>query len=253
MKEHILEDMGLTKGESNVYIALLKIGETTTGKIIEEAQISAGKVYQILDKLIKKGLVSYMVNNKTKYFSASHPNRILDLLHEKEKEIKNKEDEIKQILPSLIQTYDFKRKDNEATLFKGLKGIQTAIFELLDNSEKEIFAMGITSAKEEKFNVLWERWHNERERRKIRCKCLFSEISKEYSQKLKRMKFTEVKIIKGITPSAITLSKEYVLIQTYNEDVECLLIRNENIAQSFRTFFETMWNSAKKLQITRKK
>ena len=247
MKEQILEEIGLTRGESKVYLTLLKIGETTTGKIIEEAQISAGKVYQILDKLIKKGLVSYIVKDKTKYFSASHPNRILDLLHEKEKNIKEKETEIKQILPSLIQDYNLERKNNETTLFKGLKGIQTVIFELLDNSEKEILAMGITTSKDERFNLLWKKWHNEREKRRIKCKCLFSEINKEYSQKLKKMKFSEVKIINGVTPSAITISKEYVLIQTYKEDVECLLIRNENIAQSFRTFFETMWNSAKKI------
>jgi len=244
MKEHILEEIGLTKGESEVYLTLLEVGETTTGKIIEEAQISAGKVYQILDKLIKKGLVSYIIKDKTKYFSASHPNRILDLLSEKEKEIKKKEEEVKQILPSLIKSYEYDKKTNETTLFKGLKGIQTAIFEMLENSDKEIYAMGITTSKDERFNILWEKWHKEREKRKIKCKCLFSEIKKEYSKKIKSMKYTEIKIIKGITPSAITISKEYVLIQTYKDDVECLLIKNENIAQSFKTFFETMWNSA---------
>jgi HTH-type transcriptional regulator, sugar sensing transcriptional regulator len=247
MKEHILEEIGLTKGESKVYLTLLEVGETTTGKIIEEAQISAGKVYQILDKLIKKGLVSYIVKDKTKYFSASHPNRILDLLSEKENEIKRKEEEIKQILPSLIKSYEFDKKTNETTLFKGLKGIQTAIFELLENSSREIYAMGITTSKDERFNILWEKWHKEREKRKIMCKCLFSEINKEYSEKMQSMKFAEVKLIKGITPSAITISKDYVLIQTYEDDIECLLIKNKNIAESFKTFFETMWNSAIKI------
>ncbi len=58
MNNKLLEEIGLTKGEISVYLALLKIGETTTGKIIEEAQISSGKIYEILDKLIKKGMVS---------------------------------------------------------------------------------------------------------------------------------------------------------------------------------------------------
>jgi len=246
MKEKLFEDLGLTKGETKVYLTLLKIGETTTGKIIQEAQISAGKVYQILDKLIKKGLVSFIIKDKTKYFSASHPNRILDLLHEKEKEIKNQEEEIKKILPSLIKTYDFEKKENETTLFKGLKGIQTAIFELLENASENILAMGITTSKDKKFNILWEKWHRERIKRKIKCRCLFSEINKEYSTKLKKMRFTEIKLLKGITPSAITIAKDYVLVQTYNQDPECLLIKNGNIAQSFRTFFETMWDIAKK-------
>ena len=38
MNEQLLEEIGLTKGEIKVYLTLLKIGETTTGKIIEEAQ-----------------------------------------------------------------------------------------------------------------------------------------------------------------------------------------------------------------------
>lgn len=246
MHENLLEDLGLTKGETKVYLTLLNIGETTTGKIIQDAQISAGKVYLILDKLIKKGLVSFMIKDKTKYFSASHPNRILDLLHEQEMGIKNKEEEIKKILPSLIRTYDFEKKENETTLFKGLKGIQTAIFELLDDADSDILAMGITTSKDKKFNILWEKWHRERVKRKIKCRCLFSEINKEYSSKLKEIRLTEIRLIRGITPSAITIAKDFVLIQTYNKDAECLLIKNENIAQSFRTFFETMWQIAKK-------
>ncbi|PIN77564.1 hypothetical protein COV15_01815 [Candidatus Woesearchaeota archaeon CG10_big_fil_rev_8_21_14_0_10_34_12] len=245
METKNLEEIGLTKGESKVYLSLLKIGETTTGKIIEEAQISAGKVYQILDKLTKKGLASYIIKNKTKYFSASHPNRILDLLHEKEKEIQEKEKEIMKILPSLIRSYKLEREKHETTLFKGFKGIQTAISELLDNSKSEILAMGITTSKDEKYNILWEKWHREREKRKIKCKCLFSEINKEYSDKLKKIKNTEIKIIKGITPSAITISVDCVLIQTYQDEPSCLMIKNKEISQSFKIFFDTMWNSAK--------
>jgi HTH-type transcriptional regulator, sugar sensing transcriptional regulator len=241
----ILEELGLTKGESKVYHTLLKTGETTTGKIIDEAQISAGKVYQILDKLIKKGLVSFIIKEKTKYFSASHPNRILDLIHEQEKELKNKEKEVQKLLPSLIQSYNLEKKDSETTLFKGLKGLQTAIFELLNNSKEEILAMGLTTSKKDTFNLLWEKWHNERTRKKIKCKMLFSEINKNYLQKLTKLKFTEIRIIKGITPSAITISGDYILIQTYENEPECLLIRNEHVAQSFKVFFETMWLSTK--------
>lgn len=245
MDEKILEGIGLTKGEVKVYLALLKIGETTTGKIIEEAQISAGKIYQILDKLIKKGLASYIIKDKTKYFSATNPNRILDFLHEEEIKFKAKENEISKILPSLIQKYKSEKKDHETTLFKGFKGVQTAIFELLDNtnSKEVILAMGITTSKNEKFNILWERWHKQRIKRKIKCKCLFSNINKEYAGKFKKMKFTQVKFLKGITPSAISISEDYILIQTYKKEPSCLLIKNEEIVQSFKTFFKTMWDS----------
>jgi len=102
MNLELLEEIGLTKGEIKVYLTLLKIGETTTGKIIETAQISSGKIYEILDKLIKKGLVSYIVKEKTKYFTASNPNRILDYLKEKEQDLKEKETELKKEIPNLL-------------------------------------------------------------------------------------------------------------------------------------------------------
>ena len=76
MNEKLLEEIGLTRGEIKVYLTLLKIGETTTGKIISEAKISSGKIYEILDKLIQKGLVSYTIKEKTRYFNAASPNRI---------------------------------------------------------------------------------------------------------------------------------------------------------------------------------
>ena len=59
--EILLEELGLTKGEIKVYLTLLKLGETTTGKIVEEAGISSGKIYEILEKLIRKGLASFII------------------------------------------------------------------------------------------------------------------------------------------------------------------------------------------------
>lgn len=248
MNEKLLEDIGLTKGEITVYITLLKTGETTTGKIIEEAQISSGKIYEILDKLIKKGLVSYIIKEKTKYFSAASPNRILDFLHEKEKELKIKEKNIEKELHSLLELQKLRKKKYETTLFKGIKGIQTAIFESLEDlkSKDEILAMGIRSAKDEKYNILWKKWHRERINKKIPCRAVFSDKDAKYYISFKKMPYTKVKVLKGITPSAIDIMGNRALIFTYGEEPSCLSIVNEEIARSFTFFFETLWNISKK-------
>jgi sugar-specific transcriptional regulator TrmB len=190
MNEKILEDIGLTKGEIKVYLTLLKLGETTTGKIIEDSGLSSGKIYEILDKLINKGLASFVIKEKTKYFQASSPNRILDYLHEKEKDLKNKEEEFIKQLPSLLAIKEKTKKENENTLFKGLKGFRTAIYEALDslNSKDEIIAMGITSTKDEKYNLMWQAWHKERIKRKIKCRAIFSDKKTNYYKALKKMK-----------------------------------------------------------------
>jgi len=248
MNEQLLEEIGLTKGEIKVYLTLLKTGQTTTGKIIEESGLSSGKIYEILDKLIKKGLVSFIIQEKTKYFQASNPNRILDFLNEKEKSLEEKKKELSKEIPSLLDAYNSKRNENNSTLFKGLKGIQTAIFESLDRLESEdiVLAMGLRAGKEEKYNILWEKWHHEREKRKIKCELIFSDDLGKYYHFFKKLKNTEVRILKGITPSAIDIMKERVLIFTYGEEPSCLCIENPEIAESFRSFFETIWRIAKK-------
>lgn len=247
MNEKILEEIGLTKGEIKVYLTLLKLGETTTGKIIEHAQISSGKIYEILDKLIKKGLASFILKEKTKYFSAASPNRILDYLHEKEKDLKNKEQELSKELPFLLQIEKSGKKEYETNLFKGFKGIQTAIFEALDEltSKDEVLAMGIRSSKEKQYNILWERWHKQRIKNKINCRAIFSDKNTEYYKLFKKMKLIQVKVLKGITPSAIDIMKDRVLIFTYGQEPSCLSIKNPEIAQSFTTFFKNLWKIAK--------
>lgn len=247
MDEKLLENIGLTRGEIKVYLTLLKIGETTTGKIIADAQISAGKVYQILDKLIKKGLVSYIIKEKTRYFNAASPKQIIELLHKKREDIKKTETEIKKILPSLLAIQKEKKRDHESKFFKGFEGIQTVIFESLGEltAKDEIKVMGVETNREKKYNLLWVRWHRERIRKKIKCKMIFSSMN-EYIPVLRKMKFTEVRVLEGITPSSINIAKDRVLIFTYHTEPGGLSILNNEVADSFATFFNNLWNLAKK-------
>src|SRR3989344_1811646 len=247
MNEKLLEEIGLTRGEIVVYTTLLKLGETTTGKIIEEAQISSGKIYEILEKLIKKGLASYILIDKTKYFSAASPNRILDYLHEREEDLKQKEEELKKELPLFIVLGNAKVKKHETRLFKGIKGFQTAIFEAFDalTQKDEVLAIGIISTKGIQYELLWKRWHSQRIKRKINCRMIFSDKKSEYYKHFTKMPFTKVKVLKGVTPAAVDVMSNRVLILTHGKEPSVLSITNDEIAQSFTTFFNSVWNISK--------
>ena len=67
----LLQQIGLTSGESEVYLALLEIGSTSTGKIIRQSKVHASKVYPILDRLIDKGLVSFIKQGKKKIYASN--------------------------------------------------------------------------------------------------------------------------------------------------------------------------------------
>ena len=67
----ILEDLGLSKREARDYLVLLELGSTTVGVIIKKTDITSSKIYEVLDRLMKKGLVSYVTMKHQKHFNAS--------------------------------------------------------------------------------------------------------------------------------------------------------------------------------------
>ncbi len=94
-----LEKIGLTEGESKVYLALLQIGQSTAGPIVEKSGISNSKSYIILSKLEKKGLVSEILVDGVKEFIPTNPQRLIEILNEKKDEIDDLKKSVENSLP----------------------------------------------------------------------------------------------------------------------------------------------------------
>src|SRR3989338_7547002 len=101
MNEELLQKIGLNKSEVKVYLNLLELGSSTTGPIMDKAKVSSSKIYGILERLIEKGLVSFIIKSKTKYYQASSPEAIFDYINEKEEEMEKQKEQIKKIIPEL--------------------------------------------------------------------------------------------------------------------------------------------------------
>ena len=94
--DELLRKIGLTGGEIKVYKALLKLKKTSAGPLVKASKISGSKVYVILDKLLEKGLATFIIENNVKHFSPSNPKNILEYIDKQKKEL----DEIHEV-------YDF--------------------------------------------------------------------------------------------------------------------------------------------------
>ena len=64
MNLEILKRAGLSDGEIKVYEAILSIGTAPINKIHEKTGIERRNIYDIVNKLIKKGLINYTDENK---------------------------------------------------------------------------------------------------------------------------------------------------------------------------------------------
>ena len=94
MGTEILEDIGLTKGEIKVYLALLELGSSTAGAVLNKANIQNSVFHFCVNRLMEKGLVSYVRKGKVRIYKAVDPDNLLIYITDKKREIE-------ELLPEL--------------------------------------------------------------------------------------------------------------------------------------------------------
>lgn len=244
-----LERIGLTKGEAKVYLSLFDLGEGTKYPIADQAKVSASKVYEILDRLISKGLVSYVTKNNVKRYYPANPDKLGQYLSQKKEEITKSENILKSILPNLRARSASLGSVLSVKVYEGYGGIKSILDEVGStlSMNHPWYAMGIRSSKKEVYNNLWVRFHKDRAKKKVECRLLFTDKDTDFYRALVCLPYTDLRVISQITPSGVAVYKEKVMIFTYaGSESACILIDDKGTAESFRQFFDGLWGLARR-------
>jgi HTH-type transcriptional regulator, sugar sensing transcriptional regulator len=253
MNEEILKKAGLTDGEIKVYLALLEIGSSSVGKILEKSRITKSIIYRILDRLIEKGLVSYITKEKTKYYQASSPHNLIDFLDKQENELKKTKKEVENVIPQLTSLQKLTTL-NQATIYEGFKGLMTVYtkrFEKL-KEEDEYINLGLPAIQPDHHHAFWQKDHKERIKRKIKAKLLYN-INVDNKTLKNRNSFWGCDArrmpLDIDTPSWILIYKDTVVIAIpQGNNPISIEIVNQEIANSFTKYFEWFWKKSKKFK-----
>src|SRR3989338_9040289 len=111
MDTKILEHVGLTHNESVVYLTLIKEGTSKSGEILKNSGLNSGKIYEILESLKRKGLVSESMINKVKHYTAALPSQILEYINKQKEELEKDEQIIKKAIPEFEKIREKKTKE----------------------------------------------------------------------------------------------------------------------------------------------
>ncbi|MCK4589979.1 MAG: hypothetical protein KAT77_06045 [Nanoarchaeota archaeon] len=244
MDTKLLEELGLTKNEIKVYLALLELGSTSTGPLIKKVGMHRAAVYDIIDLLIDKGLVSYVIKANRKYFEAQDPDRLLEYLESKKQDIVNKEEKLKKILPELQLKRKLSKEEQEGTLYKSKKGLKS-IFEDILKEKKPWFVFGATGKFKELFHAYFIHFHERRAKSKIPLKIIFNdEVRKQKREK--ELKLCKIKYLPNsyISPSTTFIYGDRVAIINWSSDPMAFLMRSKQVADSYKSFFDILWKTA---------
>ncbi len=244
MKLEILESIGLTKNEIKVYLALLEIGTSSSGAIIKKSDLYGTRVYDALNKLISKGLVSYFFTRNIKYFQASEPHKILEIFNEKKMELENLSREITGLSKNKISD------EQKVKVYEGLNGIKF-LFNTLSNGfikGRELLVFGNPKSANDKLEPFFLEFHKKRINKETFMKIIHNEENKTYAKKRENWRLTEVRYMPKnvITPSWINIFGDKVFIFNIEDESFAIEITNKKVAQSYKEYFNILWNISTK-------
>jgi sugar-specific transcriptional regulator TrmB len=247
METSDLIKLGFNKNEARVYHSLVKFGKANAGTIIADTKFHKNIVYDNLEKLIDKGIVTFIIENKVKVFQIASSNMLIELFNEKAREIEEKKKialEISKDIDKKIKNISFKQ---EATIYRGVKGIKSFYYSGIENNQNTL-AFG---APQESIDIMGEVfWRNLQVRRKeknIHAKLIFNPSIKDYGETIKN-NLTEVRYFeRDFEPMTEThIQGEEVGVIVWTKEPILFLIKDKLVAQSYAKFFEKMWKMAKK-------
>lgn len=247
--ETILEDIGLTKNEIKIYLTLLELGSTTTGALIKKTEIHTSKVYDGLERLANKGLVTHVIIANTKHFKAVNPDRLLDFLDDKKNKIVEQEKEIKNILPALKLKQQLVGDETEAEIFTGWQGMETVYKMLRDTLKKGDlnYVFGASKGEdEERVRNFFNKHALLLSKQKTKQKIIFNESARgNIQESIKHPELTQIRHMENTTPAEINIWKDNTMIVILTKKPTVVLIKNPKVADSFRKYFDMMWMMAK--------
>jgi len=251
MKEtNLLEGVGLTRGEIKVYYALLELGPSTTGEIIKKAKVSRSKVYEMLDRLLEKGLVSFVVKENVKYFEAASPNAIINYVQKKRKKLEEQETALKEILPKIKARQTYAKIRQSSTVFEGIAGIKTMYNEILSTlhpgDEYYAFAVEPSIYISKDFKQFIQNHHARRGGKKIRVKLIADEkIRTPITKSLGTSQYLQLRFIKRAFPAATLIYANNVATFVWGDTPTAMVMHSPKIAERYKRFFKELWGAAK--------
>ena len=241
----VFSAIGLTIGEEKVYRALVSLGRTTTGPLYKEANVSQSKVYEILNRLEKKGLVSVVNKNSVNHWSASNPQIFLNRIDQDLEDLKQRRAILKKELPTLLDAA--KCQDGKTEVFHGFNGYRTALLSFLDAAKDgethQIF--GANQSIPRPYYLFIQQYNQMCRDRKINLQLIYGDSMRDYVSGLfGKNKGAQVRFISGLTPTTIAIGKNQVIMITYGTKVKTIVIHGCDLANSYRVFFMSLWNMA---------
>ncbi len=238
-----LEALGLNGRQSSVYLALLRLGPAGAIEIAKRTKLKHPTVYDVLDVLKERALVSEALVNGRKLFTAESPEAFR--LAEEQRQTA-----LSRMLPELLRMYQNGAHRPGVRCFYGVEAHQAVHRELLSCRSREYFYFGQASVSLKRSGLEYEQeYFRQRLARGIRSNAIRvreSEREPEFMrgspENLRRVRYITRPFSAEIAD--LYLYDEKVLIYSTQKEDYAVLIESIDLFTLLRNIWDIIWDIA---------
>lgn len=236
----VLGQIGLNLKEAAAYLAVLQLGEGKVSEITKKAGIPRTTAYGVLSSLLDKGLLSFYLRKKRRYFVAEDPEKLTRISQERHAAIV-------KALPKLKAIYNLPESGPQIRFYEGKEGIKTILLDILEEKRPLYAATSI-----EDMNKTIKEFFSDFIKRRIQQHLpvkLLTNYSKD-SLALRESDDRELRQTCFVPENFQFKTANYVygnkvaIISLGGQIPLGIIIEDEDIAQTQKMFFEFMWEKS---------
>ena len=253
--QELFQSLGLAKNEAKIYEMLIEEGDSPVSKISEKTGVHRRNVYDSLNRLTEKGLVFEIVESNENKYQAVEPKKLSEILNEKT-------ENLDKAMPGLEQLYMNTPTEYKVQTYRGKEGWKQYMRDIIQVGEP-FYSIGAQGAwLDDRVKSFLPGFLGQVKSKKIVMHHLFDyEVLKSDNSIVdhvgKKYKFLPKAYS---TTSGIDIFGDRVNIMHHqylgkvgtDSEIIFTVIKNQNLADSYRTWFKFMWDMCPEVPNNRK-
>ena len=251
MHTDTLTELGLSPNEAKIYEALLELQEASVAEIATKANVHRRNAYDAINRLVEKGMLFQVLSGSDNLYAPVDPSKLSELLEEKRKKLDT-------ALPQMQELFEKGKREERAYVYHGEEGFKNQMRDIL-RAGQDMYTIGgkaawLDYADEPFFKQFWK----EAQKKNMKFYILFDEEVGDRAHGFDTFPNFSYRFLpkQYASAGAIDIYADRVAIvpqwkpgsKGSAKDASFFLLSSWDLADSYRAWFDFMWDKAKKVK-----
>ncbi len=235
---HDLQNLGFTKNQASVYLALIGLQQATAGELIKKTSLHRQLVYSALENLEERKLISKTEHRGRLLFRGLSPDRIVEDLQNKTNLANNIVEELR---------LNFKPPNQEIIVYEGVEDLrrkELEVYETLPENSSFCYLGNATAWYIVMGDKLTTHLANLQKKKSLYIRALATRQHPEHDVFLNNGNLTKIRYLPNMASAPVSetqILSDRVLLKTFIAPYSMVEIINTELAKNYLDYFNSLW------------